>query len=410
MNAEIIGIGTEILLGSIINTNSAWLSQRLAEIGIDVFFHTTAGDNNKRLCHAIENALKRSDIVITTGGLGPTIDDITLDVIAEIANKPLIFKKDIAVCMQNHFKKQHMRMPVSNMRQAYIPKGAVWLKNQLGTAPGLIIKKGKKLLVSLPGPPCEMQAMAESLLLPYLKRMSPKKQVILSRTLKTTGIAESRLHGKVSRFLKLSGKVTTGIYAHPGGVDIKITAKATSTAQAAKNIAIIENDIRNILGNLIFASDNESLESKIARLLKKKTIAVAESCTGGLITSRLTDIPGISHNLLFSVIAYSNESKTKLLGIPPYILKKHGAVSAATARAMASGIRILSGSDIGMSTTGIAGPGGGSRKKPIGLCYISIHDGEKSIVRRYFFTGERTLIKFKAAQAALDMLRKLLLK
>jgi len=221
MKAEIIGIGTEILLGGIINTNSAYLSVKLAEIGIDCYCHTTVGDNHLRLYEAITRALDRSDIVITTGGLGPTIDDITLEVIAKVTKKPLIVEKDIVKLISGHFKKRHIKMASNNLRQAHIPKGASWLKNDVGTAPGIVIKIDKKLLIALPGPPREMQPMVEKDLLQYLKKSSRRKSIILSRTLKTTGLSESRLHTRVKEFLKLSGDTTVGIYAHPSQVDFK---------------------------------------------------------------------------------------------------------------------------------------------------------------------------------------------
>lgn len=410
MKAEIIGIGTEILLGGIVNTNSCYLSKRLAEIGIDCYYHTTVGDNRKRLYSAIEQALGRSDIVITTGGLGPTVDDITLKTISEIAKKPLIHKRDIEKLIRAHFKKRRIRMVKDNLRQAYVPKGAVWLRNDVGTAPGLLIDTDKKLLIALPGPPREMQPIFERDLLSYLKKFSKGRNVILSRALKTTGLAESQLHVKIKGFLKLKGDVTVGIYAHPSQVDLKITAKAKNKTLAQKKIRSAERRLRKRLGKFVFAADKETLEEKVVLLLREKTVAIAESCTGGLISNRLTDVPGVSKNLLCTIVAYSNKAKTELLDISADALKRHGAVSARVARAMAKNIRLLTGSDIGVAITGIAGPSGSTRKKPVGLVYIALSTPFKTNAREYFFLGDRKTIKFRSSQSALNMLRLYLLK
>ena len=405
MKAEIIGIGTEILLGGIINTNSAYLSVKLAEIGIDCHCHTTVGDNHLRLYEAITRALDRSDIVITTGGLGPTIDDITLEVIAKVTKKPLIVEKDIVKLISGHFKKRHIKMASNNLRQAHIPKGASWLKNDVGTAPGIVIKIDKKLLIALPGPPREMQPMVEKDLLQYLKKSSRRRSIILSRTLKTTGLSESRLHTRVKEFLKLSGDTTVGIYAHPSQVDLKITAKSKDAKSANRKILLIEKKIRKNLGKLIFATDKETIEENVANLLGKRTIAIAESCTGGLISDRLTDIAGVSKNLLLTVVAYSNKAKIELLDIPEKKILTHGAISAQVAGAMAKNVRELAGSDIGIATTGIAGPLGSTDTKPIGLVYIALSTPKQTIVKRCYFAGERKIIKFRFSQAALDILR-----
>jgi nicotinamide-nucleotide amidase len=410
MKAEIIGIGTEILLGQIVNTNSAYLSGKLAEIGIDCYNHTTVGDNHLRLYAAITQALGRSDIVITTGGLGPTLDDITLEIISKVAQKPLILKKEIIRLISGHFKKRHIKMARNNLRQGYIPKGAAWLKNDIGTAPGIIIKIGKRLLVALPGPPREMQPMVEKDLLPYLKKSAAGKSVILSRTLKTTGLAESQLHEKIKQILKLSGNTTVGIYAHPSQIDLKITVKAKDKKKAKRKICCIEKKIRKSLGKLIFAVDTETLEGHVADLLRNKTIAIAESCTGGLVSDRLTDIAGISGNLLLAVVAYSNKAKMELLDIPEKKLKTHGAVSMQVAKTMAKNIRVLAGSDIGIAITGIAGPTGATKKKPVGFVHIALSTSTQIITKKCYFIGDRKTIKFRSSQAVLDMLRYHLMK
>jgi len=410
MKAEIIGIGTEILLGQIVNSNSAYLSKNLAEQGIDVYYHITVGDNPIRLYTTILRALARSDIVITTGGLGPTIDDITLEAITKIAQRPLVFKNEILKDIKRHFKNRRIRMPEDNRRQAYIPKGAKWLKNNVGTAPGIIIKIADKLLIALPGPPREINPMLKRDIMPFLKKTYPQKSLILSRVLKTTGLAESQLHTKVKDFLKLCGDTTVGIYAHPSQIDLKITVKARNRSQAKKKIDSVERKMRRRFGNLIFGVDDETLESAAARLLKNRTIAIAESCTGGLLSDRLTDIAGISDNLLLSIVAYSNKAKIELLDVPQELIKKYGAVSVQTAKAMAKNVRALAGTDIGVGITGIAGPAGATAKKPVGLVYIALSIRSKTVTKEFHFTGDRKTIKFRASQAALNMLRLSLIK
>jgi len=409
MNAEIIGIGTEILLGQIINTNSAYLSRKLAELGIDAYYHTTVGDNPRRLPSAIEQALNRSDIVITTGGLGPTVDDITLETIAKVIEKPLILNKDILAEIKEHFRRRHIIMPQNNIRQALIPEGARWFQNTVGTAPGFMVKTAAKFLIALPGPPYELIPMFEHDVVPFLKKISPKKYVIFTRTIKTTGLAESQVNPRVKDLLKLSGDTTVGIYASPSHVELKITAKAKNIARANKKIGSVEKIIRKRLGNIIFGVDEQTLEGEAAKLLKNKTIAIAESCTGGLLSSRLTDIPGISNNLMLVIVAYSNKAKAKLLNVREEMLAKHGAVSSHAAKAMAQNIRRLANTDIGIGITGIAGPGGATKKKPVGLVYIAISSGPKTSCKEFHFLGERKTIKFRASQAALDMLRQYLL-
>ena len=426
MRAEIISIGTEILLGHITNTNATYLSKKLAESGIDVYYHVTVGDNPQRLSEAIQKALGRSDIVITTGGLGPTVDDYTLQAISMALDKKLTFKKEIWRLIQNRFRIRHIKTPKNNIRQAYIPEGSQWIKNNNGTAPGIISKWGhptnkadknspgrvSPVLVALPGPPMELMPMFEESVAPYLKKLSYRKSFIIkTRTIKTTGSAESQLHPRVKKILEMSGNTTVGIYARPGEVDLKITAKAHSEKDADRLIATVERKIRKKLKNLIFGIDEQTLEGSVADLLSKntKTIAIAESCTGGLLSSRLTDIPGASRYLKFSLVAYSYFSKTLLLGVPPQIIKKYGAVSRQTVLRMAANARKLADTDIGVAITGIAGPGGATFKKPVGLVYIALAVKNKTIVKECHFTGERKIIKFLSSQVALDLLRKQLL-
>ncbi|MFA5068804.1 MAG: competence/damage-inducible protein A [Candidatus Omnitrophota bacterium] len=410
MKAEIISIGTELLLGQIIDTNSAYISRELARIGIDVYYHTTIGDNSLRLYETAKAAIERSDIVITTGGLGPTIDDITLGAAARISGRKLVLNAKILSLIKKSFSKKHIKMPKSNIRQAYLPQGAIWLRNYAGTAPGLIIKKSKKVFICLPGPDCEMIPMLNRYVLPFLNKFSPCRMVILTRTIKTTGISESLLHEKIKDFMRLSGATTMGIYTKPGQVELKITSKAADINLANKNIDLIEKRLRKRLGDLIYGIGNQGLEEALLRLLKSNTVAIAESCTGGLISSRITDVPGASKNLILSIVAYSNKSKIELLNVASGTISRYGAVSRQTAESMAKNIRLLSGADIGLSVTGIAGPNGGTANKPVGLVYMAISDKNKTYAKKHYFAGSRENIKLRSSQDALDMLRRHILK
>lgn len=409
MQAEIIGIGTELLLGHLVNTNAAYLSRQLANLGIDVFFHTTVGDNRTRLLNTLTQALGRSDIAITTGGLGPTVDDITVETISKFTKRRLTFNKTVSRRIERHFARRKMKMPRNNLRQAYIPKGSRALKNDVGTAPGLIVKLGKKTLVALPGPPRELIPMVERDLVPYLKKLFPKtKWLIKSHLIKTTGLPESAVCPKVKDLLKMGPKTTVGIYAHLAEVHLKITTKQKNLKEANRAIAGVERKIRARLNNYIFGVDEETLEGKVGQLLsqKKLTIAIGESCTGGLIANRITEVPGSSNYFKMGVVAYSNDTKTSLLGVPDELIQSHGAVSKQVAITMAGSVKKIAGTHIGIGVTGIAGPSGATGTKPVGLVYIALATDRKQICKEYHFIGTRPEIKFQASQATLDMIRK----
>ena len=383
MNAEIISIGTELLLGHIVNTNTAFLSRKLAEMGIDVYHTSVVGDNPARLTQAIKQAVHCSDIVIMTGGLGPTIDDITVGTITNLIDK----------------------------------KSVKWIKNKIGTAPGLIADYRGKVIVCLPGPPRELEPMFIRDVLPYLRRGrlnvpysvdNCRSWTIKSRTIKITGLRESVVNNKVKSLLKLRPPTTVGIYAKLGQVELKIMSKAKDRKGAEREIKKIEKKIVARLGDHIFGCDNETLEGAVAKLLVKNrlTIAAAESCTGGLLSSRLTDISGSSKYFIMGLIAYSNEVKKNILCVDSDILKKYGAASKEVACQMAVGIKLLAGTDIGIGITGIAGPTGGTRTKPVGLVHIALAIHNKLIARELRLRGSREEIKFQASQFALDMIRK----
>ncbi|MFH0771530.1 MAG: competence/damage-inducible protein A [Candidatus Omnitrophota bacterium] len=410
MEAEIISIGTEILLGQILNTNQQYLSSRLAALGIDVYRHSTVGDNPERLISAIRQGIERSDIVITTGGLGPTVDDITLKAIASAFSKKLIFNKDLAAQIKARFGRQCVNMPKENLCQAYAPEDAAILKNNEGTAPGFIIEKNGKIFIALPGPPRELKPMFDKYVLAYLKKKTRSGWIIKTRALNITGLPESAVDNKVGDLLRGAPPVTVGIFASPSLVELKITAKAKTEKQANALIDKMDKKIAARLGDYIFGRDNETLEGAVGQLLKRsgKTLAVAESLTGGLISSRITDVAGSSKYFMMGGVAYSNETKISKLKIPTGLIRKYGAVSREAAIKMAKNVREIVGTDYGLSVTGIAGPDGATKTKPVGLVHIAVSTQEETICRKFNFIGSRTVIKFNSSQAALDLLRKYL--
>ncbi len=411
MNAEIVAIGTELLLGFIVNSDTAYLGRQLAGLGIGCYHHVTVGDNRERLAEAIERALGRANLVITCGGLGPTVDDITLETISAVTGRRLVQNRAILKQIRRRFARAKIKMPETNRRQALLPEGAIPFPNQMGTAPGFLLKLDGHLLVALPGPPQELMPMVEESLIPRLRRYTGGT-VIASRTLKLTGITESEVDAKVRDLLALQGSVTVGIYAHPSQVDLRITAKAGSKKASDRLIAGVEITIRRRFGKIIFGADEETLEGTVGKLLKnrKLTLGTAESCTGGLVGHRLTEVSGSSDYFLGGVVTYSNALKHSALGVPLPLLQKQGAVSAAVAAAMARGIRRLAGSDLGLAITGIAGPTGGTRRKPVGLVYIAFSGLRGTWSVRHLFSGDRATVKFKASQAALNLVRLHLLK
>ncbi len=439
MNAEIIAVGTELLLGFVVNSDTAYLGRVLAGLGVGCYRQVTVGDNPPRLAEALRTALGRADLVITCGGLGPTVDDITLQTIASVTGRGLRLNRPILTQIQNRFRRIGVRMPKTNRRQAMVPEGAIVLPNSVGTAPGFMVKvdssesengrmgegekgfdhrfavspfhrfKRSRLLVALPGPPQELIPMVEKHLIPRLKRHTGKT-VIRSKTLRMAGVTESEVDAKVRDLLALEGRVTVGIYAHPGQVDLRITAKGQSGWAADRRIARVERKIRRRLGPLIFGTDAETLEGTVGQLLRKRrlTLSVAESITGGLLGHRITEIPGSSDYFLGGLVAYTNDLKVSPLGVPAPLLRKHGAVSAPAAQAMALGVQRLTGSDLGIGITGIAGPTGGSPKKPVGLVFIALATPRGAKTYRQTFSGDRSTVKLKATQSALNLLRQYL--
>lgn len=408
MNAEIISIGTELLLGQILNTNAQYLSKSLAGIGINVYYRTEVGDNQKRLRSVFETALKRSDLIITTGGLGPTEDDLTKETIADILGLELEEDFEALQSIKNYFEKIKVKMTNNNKKQALIPKGSIALPNRQGTAPGVLIEKNNKTVFMLPGPPNEMMAMYKEHVEPYLIKRG--QGIIKSKVLKFIGIGESSLEEKIKDLLR-SDNPTLAPLAGRGEVSLRITAKGTEAKKVEEKISNMEKLIRARVGKYVYGVDDETLEECVGKILvdKNQTISIAESCTGGLIADKLTNVPGISKVFDRCIVTYSNKSKIEELGVPPEILNSFGAVSKETATAMAEGIRKVSGSKLGLAVTGIAGPSGATPDKPVGLVYVALSTPENTICKNYVFNGRREIIKNRAALTALNMLRKYLI-
>lgn len=406
MRAEIISVGTELLLGQTVDTNAAYLAQRMAEIGIDVYVKQTVGDNSTRVEEAVRLALSRADVILITGGLGPTEDDLTVAAVAATLGLDLVHDEAVAEHIR-HFFEARGRAPTNTVfKQALVPRGARLLPNTRGTAPGIHIEHRGRAIFIMPGVPYEMKGMMDDSVLPAL-RSRTGLTVIRSRVLRITGEGESAVEVRIKDLLQQTDP-TIAPYAKLGEVHLRLTAKGPPS-DAAATLARGEAQVRERLGELVYGVDDQSLEEVVAQLMlsRELTLAVAESCTGGLISERLTNVPGSSAYFLGGIVAYSNEAKVRDVGIDGGLIAASGAVSAEVAEAMANAIRQRAGAAIGLSVTGIAGPTGGTPDKPVGLTYLALADSAQTINRRVSFGAEagRQGIRFLASQAALNLLR-----
>ncbi len=414
MSAEIICIGTELLLGDIINSNAQFLAQQLAELGISHYYQTVVGDNPERIKQVLKIACDRSQILILTGGLGPTPDDLTHETLADFFGVGMVEKPEIIADITEKFAAQGRIMVDSNRKQALIPQGANILPNFTGTAPGIIWQPQPNLtILTFPGVPSEMQLMWRDVAVPYLKSQGWGKKILYSRTLRFWGIGESTLAEKVRPFFDLTNP-TVAPYASKGQVTLRLSSLASSPAAAQEMIAPIEAQIKAIAGLDYFGADDDSLASVVGQLLKQngQTLAVAESCTGGGLGQMLTAVPGSSDYFLGGVICYHNSVKTSLLGVDPKDLNTLGAVSAQVAQQMAQGVRESLGASWGLSITGIAGPGGGTETKPVGLVYLGLAgpNGEvESFAQQFSPRHERDFLRHLSICTALDLLRRKML-
>lgn len=410
MKAEIIAVGTELLLGEILNTDAQFLASELSLLGIDVYYQSVVGDNEKRLTDTIRLALSRSDIVITSGGLGPTSDDITKETLAKAMGVEIELHEPSLERIKDYFKKMGRNMAQINEKQAVMPVGGIVLENNNGTAPGGIIEKDGKIAIFLPGPPNEIVPMYFESVKPYLMKKSDS--VLFSRTLKLVGIGESTVEEKIYSIIKESSNPTVAPYAKTSEVTLRITAKAKDEETAMSLIKPTEDKIRSILGDYIYGTDDDTLYSVVCSMLKEKgmKISFAESCTGGLLAQSLTSVSGSSSVFSSGYVTYSCESKHKMLGVKLDTLEKYGAVSEQTAMEMAQGALISSGADIAVSVTGVAGPGSDERSNPVGLVYIGIATKDHLYAERFNFVGNRDKIRNRACVSAYTLVRNQLMQ
>jgi len=406
MRAELISVGTELLLGQITDTNATYLARLLASYGVDVLHKQTVGDNLERVRAAVDLALDRADLIVMTGGLGPTEDDLTAEAVALTAGVPLVFDQGVADAIAGFFVHRRRTAPESIFRQARIPSGAQVIPNRRGTAPGLIVPARQRTIFMFPGVPHEMEGLVAEGLVPWLEARL-ENTVIRSRVLRIAGLGESVVEERV-RDLIHGSNPTVAPLAKLGEVHLRITAKGTPE-EVGPLIEDTEAGLRSRLGHAVFGTDNETLHGATARLLTERglTLALAESCTGGLIAARLTEVPGASAFLKAGFVAYSNEAKTHDLGVPSTLIAEQGAVSAEVAGAMAAGARHAAGADVGLAVTGIAGPAGATPTKPLGLIYLAIATGTDIRTEELHFGSGlgRDTIRTLATQAALNLLR-----
>ena len=413
MKAEVVAVGTELLLGDIANTNAQTIGRELARIGVDCFVHTAVGDNVDRIAEAIRAALERTDAVVVTGGLGPTQDDVTREAIAALVGKPLIRDERLVREIRARFERMRRDMPESNLRQADRPEGSTAIPNPVGTAPGLVVEHDGKVIYAVPGVPSEMERMLHAEVLPDLARRSGETASIVSRVIRVGGMAESAVGEALDpAWSRLgAGDVTMAFLAGGGEVRVRLTAKAPSEAAANERLDQVEKDVRDALGPAVVGVGDETLELIVSRLLDERgwTLACAESVTGGLIASRITEVPGASGSFRGGVVSYATDSKSAVLGVDPALIDQHGVVSGPVARAMAAGAREAMEADVGIATTGVAGPAA-LDGKPVGTVVLAVSGPFGDADREVHLPGDRATIRRIASGAALNLCRLYLLE
>lgn len=411
MVVELICVGTELLLGNIVNTNAAYLSEKCALLGLSMYHQSVVGDNAERLKESLETALNRSDVVILSGGLGPTQDDLTKETVAEVMGIPLKEDPHSRERIEEYFKNsQYKVITDNNWKQALVPEGAIVLDNENGTAPGIIMEKNGKSVILLPGPPGELIPMFEGKVYDYLNKLQP--EIIYSTMVRICGLGESFVENEIRDLIDNQTNPTIATYAKIGQVDLRVTAKAASEKEAAKLAKPMLKELLKRFGDHIYTMDeHKSLEEVIVHFLKERslTLTTAESCTGGMIAARITDVPGASEVFKQGLVTYSNRAKRKLLDVKKTTLKEYGAVSEKTAKEMAKNGAFITGSDACVSVTGTAGPTGGTEEKPVGLVYIGCCYNNKTVVKEFHFKGERQKIREQATANALILLRECIL-
>lgn len=416
MITELVAVGTEILLGNIVNTNSAYLAEKCAQLGLSLYYQTVVGDNEQRMKDTIKTALDRSDVVILTGGLGPTKDDLTKEITAEVMGLPLVEDAHSRELLEAYLKQYEKndaqrRITSNNYKQAMVPQGALVLDNHNGTAPGLIIEKNGKIAILLPGPPNELKPMFEEEVFPYLRKKQP--EIIYSQMVKICSIGESQVAEEIQDLIEQQSNPTIAPYAKTGEVHLRVTAKAESEKECKKLIKPVVRELKSRFGKNIFATEEKkTLEEAVVDMLKdqKLTLSLAESCTGGTIASRIVNVPGASEVFLHGMVTYSNRAKRKSLGVKKSTLKIHGAVSEKCVKEMAKGGCFVTKTDICLSVTGIAGPDGGTKEKPVGTVFMGCCYNGKTVVREYHFTGNRAKIREQSTAHALAFLRECIME
>jgi len=411
LTAEIIAVGSELLTPERTDTNSLWLTEKLNEIGVEVKLKTIVGDDEMRLEETIRDAVKRSDIVITTGGLGPTEDDVTRQVSAKAIDRELVYHTELEDDLRTRFERWGRKMPEINKRQAYVIDGSDVLPNPNGSAVGMFARVGEKFLAVLPGPPRENQPMFIDHVLPHLKEVAGTV-FVKRRNLRVVGLGESALDEAIAPIYTAYKSVQTSILFNKTEVEVQISATDTDETAAKRTADELADKVVEKLGVAVFSFNGETMEEVVGKLLTERglTVSLAESCTGGLIAERLTDMPGSSKYFLEGAVTYSNGAKISRLGVKSETLDRFGAVSAETAEEMAVGMRERAQTDFAVSITGIAGPDGGSEEKPVGTVFIALADAEGVRSMKFVFPGDRYLIRWRSSQAALDFLRRRILK
>lgn len=408
MVVELISVGTELLLGNIVNTNARYLSEKCAMLGLSVYYQTTVGDNRERMAGVIKTALDRADMIILNGGLGPTEDDITKEVCAEVMGSSLVEDPTVKAHLEEWYKlRMKSELPESNWGQALVQEGAVIFENHNGTAPGLAVEKDGKIAILLPGPPGEMYPMFEEQVCPYIQ--GKQSGIIRSQMIKICGFGESKVEEMLLDLIDSQTNPTIATYAKTKEVHIRVTARAETDEEAKKILKPVVKEIKKRFGNAVYTTDeNETLEDVVVRLLTKYdlTVTTAESCTGGLLAGRLVNVPGASEVFRQGFITYSNKAKRKQLDVSKTTLRKYGAVSEQTAKEMATGGVFATDADICIAVTGVAGPDGGTPEKPVGLVYIACYMKDSVQVEEYHFNGNREKVREQTVVQALDLLRR----
>lgn len=411
MTVEIIAVGTEILLGNIVNTNAAYLAEKCAALGLSCYHQDVVGDNEERLSETLKLALSRSDIVLLSGGLGPTQDDLTKEVAAKVCGKELYLHEPSKEAIRQFFAERKLEITENNWKQAMVPEGCIVVENPGGTAPGIIMAENGKHVVLMPGPPGELIPMFERSIMPYLAGLT--NGVIYSQTVKICGVGESKAESMIEDLVDAQKNPTIATYAKTGEVHLRVTSTAPDEKEAKKLVKPVVKELKGRFGNHVYTTDNDvTLEKAVVDLLaaNKLTACTVESCTGGMLSARLINVPGVSEVFKSGYVTYSNKSKRRLLGIKKNLLMKHGAVSEQIAREMAKTAAALARTDVSVSTTGIAGPDGGTPEKPVGLVYIGCNVCGRITVKECHFHGSREKIRESTVAAALSLMRECILQ